>query len=147
MKIDRSAGKPADPSILVNVAKLVTSYYDVQPDLADPEQRVVFGTCGHRGSAFDGAFNAWHILAITQAICDHRKAQKVDGPLFLAMDTHALSEPAFSSALTRPPPRSRKPLLKNYRQTISTLPRLPVRRSSRFCSRHLATAIRSAELR
>jgi hypothetical protein len=144
VKIDRSAGKPADPSILVNVAKLVTAYYDVQPDLADPKQRVVFGTSGHRGSAFDGAFNAWHILAITQAICDHRKAQKVDGPLFLAMDTHALSEPAFSSALTR---RSRKPLLKNYRQTISTLPRLPVRRSSRLCPRRLATAIRSAELR
>ncbi len=99
MEIDRSAGKPADPAILVNVAKLVTAYYNVQPDLADAKQRVVFGTSGHRGSAFDGAFNEWHILAITQAICDHRKAQKIDGPLFLGMDTHALSEPAFSSAL------------------------------------------------
>ena len=99
MKIDAAAGKPADPSILVNVPKLVTAYYEVQPDLGDPRQRVVFGTSGHRGSAFDGAFNEWHILAITQAICDYRKSQKIDGPLFLGMDTHALSEPAFASAL------------------------------------------------
>jgi phosphoglucomutase len=99
VKIDPSAGKPADPSSLVNVPKLVTAYYEVQPDLGDPKQRVVFGTSGHRGSAFDGAFNEWHILAITQAICDYRKAQKIDGPLFLGMDTHALSEPAFASAL------------------------------------------------
>lgn len=99
MKIDPSAGKLADPSILVNVPKLVTAYYEVRPDLANPKQRVVFGTSGHRGSAFDGAFNEWHILAITQAICDYREAQKIDGPLFLGMDTHALSEPAFASAL------------------------------------------------
>lgn len=99
MKIDPSAGKPADPSILVNVPKLVTAYYQVQPDFAEPRQRVVFGTSGHRGSAFDGAFNEWHILAITQGICDYRKAQKIEGPLFLGMDTHALSEPAFASAL------------------------------------------------
>jgi phosphoglucomutase len=99
VKIDAAAGKPADPSILVNVPKLVTAYYEVQPDLSDPRQRVVFGTSGHRGSAFDGAFNEWHILAITQAICDYRKSQKIDGPLFLGMDTHALSEPAFASAL------------------------------------------------
>lgn len=99
MKIDPSAGKPADPSILVNVPKLVTAYYEVQPDLADPKQRVVFGTSGHRGSAFDGTFNERHILAITQAICDYRKAQRIEGPLFLGMDTHALSEPAFANAL------------------------------------------------
>lgn len=99
MKIDPSAGKPADPSILVNVPKLVAAYYQVQPDFAEPRQRVVFGTSGHRGSAFDGAFNEWHILAITQGICDYRKAQKIEGPLFLGMDTHALSEPAFASAL------------------------------------------------
>jgi phosphoglucomutase len=99
VKIDVAAGKPADPSILVNVPKLVTAYYEVQPDLSDPRQRVVFGTSGHRGSAFGGAFNEWHILAITQAICDYRKSQKIDGPLFLGMDTHALSEPAFASAL------------------------------------------------
>lgn len=99
VKIDPSAGKLADPAILVNVPKLVTAYYEVRPDLSNPRQRVVFGTSGHRGSAFDGAFNEWHILAITQAICDYRKAQKIDGPLFLGIDTHALSEPAFASAL------------------------------------------------
>ncbi len=99
MKISPMAGKPADPAILVNVAKLVTDYYVIQPDPNDPSQRVAFGTSGHRGSSFDGAFNERHILSITQAICDHRKQQKIDGPLFLGIDTHALSEPAFASAL------------------------------------------------
>src|SRR6202451_3107188 len=99
MKVSPAAGKPADPSILVNVPKLVTAYYELRPDPSDPRQQVVFATSGHRGSAFDGAFNEWHILAITQAICDYRKVQKIDGPLFLGMDTHALSEPAFASAL------------------------------------------------
>jgi phosphoglucomutase len=99
VKINPAAGRPADPSILVNVPKLVTAYYSLQPDPSDRRQQVVFGTSGHRGSAFDGAFNEWHILAITQAICDYRKKQKIDGPLFLGMDTHALSEPAFTSAL------------------------------------------------
>jgi phosphoglucomutase len=99
LTVSPAAGKPADPSILVNVPKLVTAYYALRPDPADPRQRVVFGTSGHRGSSFDGAFNEWHILAITQAICDFRKLQKIDGPLYLGMDTHALSEPAFASAL------------------------------------------------
>src|ERR1700722_17830282 len=99
MAINPAAGKPADPSILVNVQKLITTYYVLRPDPGDPRQRVVFGTSGHRGSSFDGAFNEWHILAITQAICDYRKLQRIDGPLFLGMDTHALSEPAFASAL------------------------------------------------
>src|ERR1700739_2192089 len=99
VKISSAAGKPADPSILVNVPKLVTAYYELRPDPSDPRQRVVFGTSGHRGSAFDGAFNESHILAITQAICDYRKLQNIDGPVFLGMDTHALSEPAFASAL------------------------------------------------
>ena len=99
MKISSAAGKPADPSILVNVPKLVTAYYELRPDPSDPRQRVVFGTSGHRGSATYGAFNEWHILAITEAICDYRKLQGIDGPLFLGMDTHALSEPAFASAL------------------------------------------------
>ena len=99
MKINAAAGKPADPSILVNVPKLITAYYELRPDPNDPRQRVVFGTSGHRGSAFDVAFNEWHILAITQAICDYREQQKIDGPLFLGIDTHALSEPAFASAL------------------------------------------------
>jgi phosphoglucomutase len=99
VKIDAAAGKPAAPSVLVNVPKLVTTYYEVRPEVQDPRQRVLFGTSGHRGSAFDAAFNEWHILAITQAICDYRKSQHIDGPLFLGMDTHALSEPAFASAL------------------------------------------------
>jgi phosphoglucomutase len=99
VKISSAAGKPADPSILVNVPKLITDYYELRPDPSDPRQRVVFGTSGHRGSATDVAFNEWHILAITQAICDYRKLQGIDGPLFLGMDTHALSAPAFASAL------------------------------------------------
>ena len=94
-----AAGKPADPSILVNIPKLVTAYYALRPDSADSGQRVIFGTSGHRGSAFQVSFNEWHILAITQAICDYRKLNKIDGPLFLGMDTHALSAPAFASAL------------------------------------------------
>lgn len=99
MKISSAAGKPADPSILVNVPKLIADYYELRPDPSDPRQRVVFGTSGHRGSATDVVFNEWHILAITQAICDYRRLQSIDGPLFLGMDTHALSEPAFRSAL------------------------------------------------
>jgi phosphoglucomutase len=99
MKISPAAGKPADPSILVNVPKLLTAYYELRPDPSEPRQRVVFGTSGHRGSAMDVAFNEWHILAITQAICDYRKLRNIDGPLFLGLDTHALSEPAFASAL------------------------------------------------
>ena len=91
MKVDPAAGKPADPSRLVNVPKLLTAYYSLRPDPSDPKQRVVFGTSGHRGSAFDVAFNEWHILAITQAICDYRKLQNIDGPLFLGIDTHSLS--------------------------------------------------------
>src|SRR5215467_7057794 len=99
MAINPLAGKPAPPSLLVNVPKLLTDYYELRPDPNDPRQRVVFGTSGHRGSATDVAFNEWHILAITQAICDYRKLQSIDGPLFIGMDTHALSEPAFASAL------------------------------------------------
>src|ERR1700683_4442345 len=99
MTISPAAGKPAAPPILVNIPKLITDYYEFQPDPSVPSQRVVFGTSGHRGSAFDVAFNEWHILAITQSICDYRKLQKIDGPLFLGIDTHALSEPAFASAL------------------------------------------------
>jgi phosphoglucomutase len=99
VKISSDAGKPADPARLVNVPKLITAYYELRPDPGDPRQRVVFGTSGHRGSATDVAFNEWHILAITQAICDYRKLQNIDGPLFLGMDTHALSEAAFASAL------------------------------------------------
>jgi phosphoglucomutase len=99
MKVDPRAGKPAETSMLVNVPRLVTAYYTERPDPSVPEQRVAFGTSGHRGSAFNTAFNEWHILAITQAICLYRAQQKIDGPLFLGMDTHALSEPALCSAL------------------------------------------------
>jgi len=97
--VNPRAGQPADPSGRVDVPKLVAAYYDERPDPAHPEERVVFGTSGHRGSAFDRTFNEWHILAITQAICDYRTAQGIDGPLFIGRDTHALSEPAFGSAL------------------------------------------------
>jgi phosphoglucomutase len=99
VNISPRAGQPADPLMLVNVPKLVTAYYTQLPDPSVPEQRVAFGTSGHRGSAFDKAFNEWHILAISQAICLYRKQQKIDGPLFLGMDTHALSVPALASAL------------------------------------------------
>ncbi len=99
MKIDPTAGKPADPSILLNVPKLLTAYYELRPDPSDPRQRVVFGTSGHRGSALDVSFNEWHILAITQAICNYRKLHTINGPLFLGIDTHALSESARASAM------------------------------------------------
>jgi phosphoglucomutase len=93
------AGKPPEASMLVNVPRLVTAYYSQRPDPSVPAQRVAFGTSGHRGSAFENAFNEWHILAITQAICLYREHKKIDGPLFLGMDTHALSVPAQASAL------------------------------------------------
>jgi len=99
MNISPYAGKPAEPSRLVNVPKLITAYYADVPDPSVPKQRVAFGTSGHRGSAFDRAFNEWHILAISQAICLYRIQKKIDGPLFLGMDTHALSVPAHASAL------------------------------------------------
>jgi phosphoglucomutase len=93
------AGKPVTQSMLVNVPRLVTAYYAGKPDPAIPAQRVAFGTSGHRGSAFDNSFNEGHILAISQAICQHRQREGVDGPLFIGIDTHALSEPALASAL------------------------------------------------
>ncbi len=99
MKVSPLAGKPAEASMLVNVPRLVTAYYTEVPDPSVPEQRVAFGTSGHRGSSFKKAFNEWHILAISQAICLYREQKKIDGPLFLGMDTHALSEPALASAL------------------------------------------------
>jgi phosphoglucomutase len=96
---DPRAGQPAQPSDLVDVAALVTAYYALRPDPAEPAQQVSFGTSGHRGSSFDAAFNEAHILATTQAICEYRTAQGYDGPLFLGRDTHGLSEPAWTSAL------------------------------------------------
>ena len=99
MKISPLAGKPAPPAILVDVPRLVSAYYTEMPDPAIPGQQVAFGTSGHRGSAFDKTFNEWHVLAITQAICRYRTQVGTDGPLFLGIDTHALSVPACASAL------------------------------------------------
>ena len=99
MAISERAGKPVDPSDLVDVNALIAAYYDTAPDPADPAQRVAFGTSGHRGSAFRGAFNEAHILAITEAICRYRVQRGYSGPLFLGRDTHALSEPATRTAL------------------------------------------------
>jgi phosphoglucomutase len=99
MPVSPFAGKAADPSILINVPRLVTAYYTGRPDPSVPGQRVVFGTSGHRGCSLDNAFNEAHILAITQAICLYRGQQSIDGPLFIGIDTHALSDPAFASAL------------------------------------------------
>jgi phosphoglucomutase len=93
------AGKPAAPTMLVDVPRLITAYFADVPDPSVPAQRVAFGTSGHRGSSFKQAFNEWHILAISQAICPYRELRKIDGPLFLGMDTHALSVPALASAL------------------------------------------------
>jgi len=99
MTISPLAGKPAPKEMLVDLARLEREYYDRWPDLDDPEQRVSFGTSGHRGSPFHGSFTEAHILAITQAICDYRRAQGTDGPLYMGKDTHALAEPAQRTAL------------------------------------------------
>ena len=96
---DPRAGQPADPSLLVNVPRLIAAYYTGRPDPADPAQKVAFGTSGHRGSSLSNSFNEGHILAISQAICDYRRERRIAGPLFLARDTHALSEPAYATAL------------------------------------------------
>jgi phosphoglucomutase len=93
------AGKPAPKSILVDIPKLLAAYSDLKPDPSVAAQRVAFGTSGHRGSSFERSFNEWHILAISQAICEYRKGKGIDGPLFIGFDTHALSQPAFESAL------------------------------------------------
>ena len=99
MAVSPAAGQLAEAFNLVNVARLVTAYFADRPDPKIPAQRVSFGKSGHRGSSLNRAFNEWHILALTQAICAHRKEQGIGGPLFLGIDTHALSEPAFASAL------------------------------------------------
>lgn len=99
MKISPLAGKPAGQNILTNIPRLVTAYYTNIPDIGVPDQRVAFGTSGHRGSSLKNSFNENHILAITQAICFYRKEQKIDGPLYLGFDTHALSAPAFATTM------------------------------------------------
>ncbi len=99
MSVNELAGKPAPQSLLVNVPRLVSEYYLRKPDASRSGERVAFGTSGHRGSAAECTFNEEHILAITQAICEYRKSQGIDGPLFLGKDTHALSEPAHATAI------------------------------------------------
>jgi phosphoglucomutase len=99
MGIHPLAGQPAPASVLVDVSKLIAAYFSEQPDASVHEQRVAFGTSGHRGSSFKRSFNEWHILAVTQAICEYRAGQGTVGPLYLGKDTHALSEPACASAL------------------------------------------------
>jgi phosphoglucomutase len=98
-RLDPLAGRPAPPERLVDVPRLVTAYYSLKPDPSIAAQRVSFGTSGHRGSSFDGGFNEDHVLAMTQAICAYRRQRGIDGPLFIGFDTHALSAPAFASAL------------------------------------------------
>ncbi|RMQ06084.1 Phosphoglucomutase [Pseudomonas viridiflava] len=99
MSLSPFAGKLAPAQLLVDIPRLVTAYYTGQPDASVPAQRVAFGTSGHRGTSFDLGFNEWHVLAISQAICLYRKANGIDGPLFLGADTHALSTPAAATAL------------------------------------------------
>lgn len=99
VNISPLAGKPAPASMLVNVPRLITAYYSNLPDPSVAAHRVAFGTSGHRGCSFDNSFNEWHVQAISQAICEYRKQRGIDGPLFLGIDTHALSEPALTSAL------------------------------------------------
>ena len=98
-QVSTAAGKTIEPSMLVNVPRLVTAYFTGKPDPTVPSQRVAFGTWGHRGSAFDNAFNEAHILAISQAICRYRSRSRITGPLFVGIDTHALSEPTLVTAL------------------------------------------------
>jgi phosphoglucomutase len=98
-RVNPLAGKPAPASALTDIPRLITAYYSERPDPAIATQRVAFGTSGHRGSSFDVGFNEYHVLAISQAICEYRKSQRIDGPLFMGFDTHALSAPAFASAL------------------------------------------------
>jgi len=98
-RVSPLAGKPAPAASLVNIPRLITAYYSERPDPAVPSQRVAFGTSGHRGSSFDIGFNEAHVLSISQAICEYRKQQGIEGPLFMGFDTHALSAPAFVSAL------------------------------------------------
>jgi phosphoglucomutase len=98
-KISPLAGKPAPASLLIDVPRLLAAYADLRPDPTLPAQRVAFGTSGHRGSSLERSFNEWHVLAITQSICEYRQSKGIDGPLYIGADTHALSQPAFDSAL------------------------------------------------
>src|SRR5690242_17744335 len=99
MALSPLAGKPAPRDLLVDVARLERAYYEYRPDVGNPDERVSFGTSGHRGSSLRGSFTEAHILAITQAICEYRREKQIDGPLFMGKDTHALSGPAQRTAL------------------------------------------------
>src|SRR5215831_20062281 len=99
MDISPLAGLPAPRQSLVSIPALITSYFCDRPDASEPSQRVSFGTSGHRGSSFDRTFNEWHVLAISQAVCDYRVKESTTGPLFIGIDTHALSAPASANAL------------------------------------------------
>src|ERR1700690_2559226 len=99
MSTSSYAGKPAQPEMLTNIPRLIAAYFAYQPDASVTAQRVVFGTSGHRGSAFNSSFNEWHVLAICQSICDYRTMKHINGPLFIGIDTHPLSEPALMSSL------------------------------------------------
>src|ERR1700710_2767544 len=99
MSLSPLAGKPAPLELLIDISKLLTEYHDRRPELADPQQRVSFGTSGHRGTPLDGSFTEAHILAITQAICEYRAGRGITGPLFMGKDTHAASTPAEHTAL------------------------------------------------
>jgi len=98
-RVSQLAGKPAPREMLVDLARLEKQYFERRPDLGDANQLVAFGTSGHRGTSLNGTFTEAHVLAITQAICDYRKAQDISGPLYMGKDTHALSSPAQCSAL------------------------------------------------
>ena len=99
MEKENLAGQPAPRELLVNIPRLVSAYYLYHPDPADPNQQVAFGTSGHRGSSFESSFNEDHVLAISQALCEYRQQQGINGPLFIGKDTHALSEPAQMTAI------------------------------------------------
>ena len=99
MAVSELAGRPAEPGLLIDVDRLVGAYFDRRPDPAIPSERVAFGTSGHRGSSLTTSFNEAHILAISAAICRYRRRERIAGPLFIGRDTHALSEPAFRTAI------------------------------------------------
>ena len=109
-EINPLAGKTVPASMLANIPRLVTAYFAGKPDPSVPAQRVAFGTSGHRGSAFNHAFNEAHILAISQALCDFRRKRGITGPLFIGIDTHALAEPALASARSRGAIVTRQPM-------------------------------------
>ena len=99
MAVQSLAGQPVPESLRTNIPRLVADYYTLTPDPGTPDQAVSFGTSGHRGSSLSASFNEAHILAVTQAVCEYRRSKGFDGPLFVGMDTHALSEPAIRTAL------------------------------------------------